>query len=177
MKSRGRNTGGRAPIAGCFLQAVAILVVAGCTLETPVEPEAATESSQGAVEPGQEEVEAPSATSVGVQGYPTQGVIMACRRRPTQPSGRSPLIIVDGARYDSIRFDVLAALDIESMEVIKAAHAAEVYGEDGKNGVIVFVTRQSGGDGQQDGLPGEPSDQRRATGSAQPGPGARQPAR
>ena len=42
MKSRGRNTGGRAPIAGCFLQAVVILVVAGGTLQTPVEPEAAT---------------------------------------------------------------------------------------------------------------------------------------
>ena len=50
-----------------------------------------------------------------------------------------------------------AALDIESIEVIKGSNAVKDYGEDGKNGVIVILTRQSAGNGKGDGPPGEPS--------------------
>jgi len=156
MKSRRRNTGGRVPIAGCVLQTVAILVVGGCTLDTLIGPEAATAVSGIAAESGREIPQAPAAAAVGAPESPSHSLIFRCNRR-TELSGRSPLIIVDGSRYDAMRFDVLAAPDIERIEVIKPAGAAEVYGEDGKNGVIVIVTRHGGRDGKPDGLPGEPS--------------------
>ncbi len=63
-----RKTGGRAPIAGCMLPAVAILVVGGFTLDTLVEPEAATEASRIAEESGREAPQAPAAATAGVGG-------------------------------------------------------------------------------------------------------------
>lgn len=52
----------------------------------------------------------------------------------------SPLYVVDGMLLNDISF--LSSSDIESMEVLKDASAASIYGARGANGVIIITTRQ-----------------------------------
>lgn len=50
----------------------------------------------------------------------------------------SPLYILDGMRVDNI--DFLEPGDIESMEVLKDAASAAIYGAEGANGVVIITT-------------------------------------
>ena len=61
----------------------------------------------------------------------------------------SPLIIVDGVITDA-GFDDMAALDIESIEIVKGAAGASLYGSRAANGVIQIQTKRGGGFGGQD---------------------------
>ncbi|WP_052739119.1 SusC/RagA family TonB-linked outer membrane protein [Pontibacter korlensis] len=60
-------------------------------------------------------------------------------------AGNSPLILVDGIRYDG-PLDVNPN-DIASMEILKDATATAIYGSLGANGVILITTK-SGGSGK-----------------------------
>ena len=63
--------------------------------------------------------------------------------------GQAPLIVVDGVLTNN-SFDNLASLDIESMEVIKGAAGASLYGSRAANGVIQIRTKRGSGFGGQD---------------------------
>lgn len=65
----------------------------------------------------------------------------------------SPLYVVDGLLLNDISF--LASGDIESLEVLKDASAASIYGARGANGVIIITTKK--------GRPGEPQVNIRST--------------
>ena len=62
---------------------------------------------------------------------------------------RSPLFIVDGVIMNVTNFTELGALDIESIEVVKGAAGASLYGTRAANGVISITTKRgsSGSDG------------------------------
>ena len=51
----------------------------------------------------------------------------------------SPLYIVDGFQVDNI--DYLANSDIESIEVLKDASSAAIYGSRAANGVVMVTTK------------------------------------
>ena len=72
-------------------------------------------------------------------------------RGPTSinASGRSqePLIIVDGAIIHVGSLEELGGLDIESVEVVKGAAGASLYGTQAANGVITITTKRGGGPG------------------------------
>lgn len=74
-------------------------------------------------------------------------------RAPTSinATGRSvgPLFVVDGAILNVGSFDELGGLDIESVEVVKGAAGASVYGATAANGVIVIKTKRGA---NQDGV-------------------------
>ena len=57
-----------------------------------------------------------------------------------------PLIVVDGVRAESL--DEVDAAGIESITVLKGASATELYGDSGRNGVIV-VTQKKGAEGYE----------------------------
>ena len=57
-------------------------------------------------------------------------------------AGTSPLIIVDGAPYDS-DLNSLSNQDIASMTVLKDAASAALYGARGANGVILITTKNA----------------------------------
>ena len=153
----------------CALGMAAILTLGACGLETIVAPEEAmeapqlavdinetTESPQGTAEPGRETAEvATAAADGGPEGSSGTFAFVCPRRSPLLPADM-PLIILDGEVCVS-SFDEIAALDIESFEIVKRSDAVEVYGEDGRNGAVLIFTKQSGGDGKGDGSPGEPS--------------------
>jgi TonB-linked SusC/RagA family outer membrane protein len=59
-----------------------------------------------------------------------------------------PLIIVDGAiMQDASSLSDLGGLDIESVEVVKGAAGASLYGTRAANGVITITTKRGSGDG------------------------------
>ncbi len=71
-------------------------------------------------------------------------------RGATSISGsQAPLIVVDGVITGN-SFDDLATLDIESMEVIKGAAGASLYGSRAANGVIQIRTKRGSGFAGQD---------------------------
>ncbi|MBT8304903.1 MAG: hypothetical protein KJP09_10570 [Bacteroidia bacterium] len=64
--------------------------------------------------------------------------------RNTGKSNGKPLYVVDG---DIVKEEIIVTLDkdkIESMNVLKGDSAIEVYGDEGKDGVIKIVTKGSG---------------------------------
>src|SRR5437868_6580511 len=63
--------------------------------------------------------------------------------------GQGPLFVVDGAVLNVGSFDELGGLDIESVEVVKGAAGASIYGATAANGVIVIKTKRGG---NQDGV-------------------------
>lgn len=59
--------------------------------------------------------------------------------------GQGPLIIVDGTILNVGSMEELGALDIESVEVVKGAAGASLYGTRAANGVITITTKRGGG--------------------------------
>ncbi|MDL2323193.1 SusC/RagA family TonB-linked outer membrane protein [Bacteroidales bacterium OttesenSCG-928-A17] len=59
-------------------------------------------------------------------------------------AGKSPLIILDGAPYES-GWNNINPNDVESMTVLKDAASTAIYGARGGNGVILITTKKAGG--------------------------------
>ncbi len=56
-------------------------------------------------------------------------------------AGNTPLIVVDGNIVDPNVFSLLNSNDIESIDVLKDASSAAIYGSKGSNGVILVTTK------------------------------------
>lgn len=83
----------------------------------------------------------PGAKVVRGSGQPgSEGGILL--RGPTTITGtQNPLIIVDGVITDNTLAD-LGALDVESIEIVKGAAGASLYGSRAQNGVVQIRTRR-----------------------------------
>lgn len=68
------------------------------------------------------------------------------RGMATINSSSDPLYVVDGVVMEN--FDLVNPNDIESMEVLKDASAAAIYGARGANGVIMVTTKRGKKDGE-----------------------------
>ena len=53
----------------------------------------------------------------------------------------SPLFIIDGVRAGGI--ESLDPSEIESIEILKDAASAAIYGAEGANGVVIITTKHS----------------------------------
>lgn len=86
----------------------------------------------------------PGAKVVRGSGQPgSDGGILL--RGPTTITGtQSPLIIVDGVITDNTLADI-ASLDVESIEIVKGAAGASLYGSRAQNGVVQIRTRRGSG--------------------------------
>ena len=60
--------------------------------------------------------------------------------RYTDPTQEKPLVIVDDKEFSSI--DDINPADIKSMTVLKDKAAIEMFGEKGKNGVVLIETKK-----------------------------------
>jgi TonB-linked SusC/RagA family outer membrane protein len=75
-----------------------------------------------------------------VQNSGAPGADLTIKVRGNSSDGRnSPLYIVDGVRVGSLQF--INPSDIESVEVMKDAASAAIYGADGGNGIIYITTK------------------------------------
>jgi len=81
------------------------------------------------------------ASVVSGSGQPGSGASIRLRNRLSVNTGVSPLIVVDGVLQSASTID-LDPNDIESIEVVKGAAAASLYGARAQNGVIQILTRR-----------------------------------
>lgn len=73
-------------------------------------------------------------------GAPGSGFSINIRGVGTLTGDNSPLYIVDGFQVDDISY--LSDADIESMQILKDASSAAIYGSRAANGVVLITTRQ-----------------------------------
>ena len=80
-------------------------------------------------------------------GAPGQGAAIRVRGYSSNSGNIGPLLIVDGLKVDNIQY--LDPSMIESMEILKDAASAAIYGAEAGNGVVLITTKsgQDKGDG------------------------------
>ena len=88
---------------------------------------------------------APGVQILNSSGKPGQGASIRVRGYSSNSSNIGPLLIVDGLQVSSIQY--LDPSMIESMEVLKDAASAAIYGAEAGNGVVLITTK-SGKKGQ-----------------------------
>lgn len=84
--------------------------------------------------------EAPGLQISNNSGAPGDTGTMLIRGASTMGSGVNPLFIVDGVPVENISY--INPSDIESMEVLKDAASAAIYGSRSAAGVIIITTKQ-----------------------------------
>ncbi len=89
------------------------------------------------------------ASTSGRPGQAPEIMLRAPTSINAQGRSQSPLFVVDGVVLNVGSFDELGGLDIESVEVVKGAAGASIYGATAANGVIVIKTKRGG---TQDGI-------------------------
>lgn len=82
---------------------------------------------------------------VQASGDPTQGSSLRLRGGTSLTASNSPLIVVDGV--PGVDMNAIQPNDIISIDVLKDASAAAIYGSRGANGVIIVTTNREGGGG------------------------------
>ena len=78
-------------------------------------------------------------------GAPGNGAEIRVRGYSSNSGNIGPLLIVDGLKVSSIQY--LDPSLIESMEVLKDAASAAIYGSEAGNGVVLITTKNGGGKG------------------------------
>lgn len=75
-------------------------------------------------------------------GQPGAPLSIKVRGVGTITAGTEPLYVVDGFPLTSNNLNTLNTYDIESVEVLKDASSAAIYGSRGSNGVVLITTKQ-----------------------------------
>ncbi|MDR1557637.1 MAG: TonB-dependent receptor [Tannerellaceae bacterium] len=73
-------------------------------------------------------------------GLPGASMVVRVRGTTSMNGSNDPLYVVDGVPMEDISF--LSANDIESMQILKDASSAAIYGSRAANGVIIITTKQ-----------------------------------
>lgn len=84
----------------------------------------------------------PGVQVINLGGQPSGNVSVRVRGVQSATSGNDPLYVIDGIPCDSRAFANLDGSDIESLEVLKDASAAAIYGSRGSCGVILVTTKR-----------------------------------
>ena len=79
-------------------------------------------------------------TVIKGSGDPTQGATMRLRGGTSLSASSSPLVVVDG--IPGVDINTIQPSDIQSIDVLKDASAAAIYGSRGANGVILITTNR-----------------------------------
>jgi len=75
-------------------------------------------------------------------GKPGNTLDFKVRGVGTITAGNSPLYVVDGMPLSAGTLSTLNSSDIETIEVLKDASSASIYGSRGSNGVVIITTKQ-----------------------------------
>ena len=76
-------------------------------------------------------------------GSPGAGMVIRVRGTTSVNGSNNPLYVVDGVPVDKI--DFLSPTDIASMQILKDASSAAIYGSRAANGVVLITTKQASG--------------------------------
>lgn len=80
-------------------------------------------------------------------GAPGSSLAIKVRGTGTITAGTSPLYVVDGVPLAEEQLNTFNMNDVESIEVLKDASSAAIYGSRGSNGVVLITTKK-GNDGK-----------------------------
>jgi len=83
-----------------------------------------------------------SGVTISTSGEPGEGVNIRIRGLGSFTQGNDPLWIIDGVRSFDKGNNWLNPNDIESVQVLKDASAASIYGSAASNGVIIVTTKK-----------------------------------
>jgi TonB-linked SusC/RagA family outer membrane protein len=75
------------------------------------------------------------------QGAPGQSPNVRIRGTSSITAGTNPLYVVDGMPIENFNLNNINPQDIESVEVLKDASSAAIYGSRGANGVVLVTTK------------------------------------
>ncbi|MCF0064625.1 TonB-dependent receptor [Dyadobacter chenwenxiniae] len=89
----------------------------------------------------------PGVQVLSSNGRPGTSSTIQIRGINSVSASSSPLVVIDGMPIPNYDLNLLSAGDIESMEVLKDASSAAIYGSRGANGVILITTK-SGKEGK-----------------------------
>jgi TonB-linked SusC/RagA family outer membrane protein len=74
-------------------------------------------------------------------GSPGAGMVVRVRGTTSFNGSNEPLYVVDGVPVDNLNF--LSPMDIASMQILKDASSAAIYGSRAANGVVLITTKQA----------------------------------
>jgi len=75
-------------------------------------------------------------------GAPGTSSQIQVRGVSTLTAGTSPLLVIDGFPSDNLNLSDINPNDIESLQVLKDASSASIYGSRGSNGVVIVTTKK-----------------------------------
>lgn len=75
------------------------------------------------------------------QGAPGVSPIIRIRGISSITAGTNPLFVVDGVPLENFNLNLINPQDIESVDVLKDASSAAIYGSRGANGVVLVTTK------------------------------------
>ncbi|UAY56201.1 SusC/RagA family TonB-linked outer membrane protein [Arachidicoccus terrestris] len=75
------------------------------------------------------------------QGAPGSGPMIKIRGTSSITAGTNPLFVVDGMPMENFDLNLINPQDIASVDVLKDASSAAIYGSRGANGVIIVTTK------------------------------------
>ncbi len=84
----------------------------------------------------------PGVQVLSLGGQPDGNVSIRIRGIQSATSGNDPLYVIDGVPSDARAFANIESSDIESLEVLKDASAAAIYGSRGSCGVVIITTKR-----------------------------------
>ncbi len=87
----------------------------------------------------------PGVQVLSLGGQPDGNVSIRIRGIQSATSGNDPLYVIDGVTTDARAFANIESSDIESLEVLKDASAAAIYGSRGSCGVVIVTTKRGKG--------------------------------
>ena len=85
---------------------------------------------------------APGVQVASYSGQPGADTDISIRGFGSFNAGNQPLYVIDGVPCDQGAFSNLASSDIESLEVLKDASSAAIYGSRGSCGVVIVTTKR-----------------------------------
>ena len=80
-------------------------------------------------------------------GAPEAGASIRLRGGTSLSASNGPLVVIDG--IPGVDINAVQPHEIVSMDILKDASAAAIYGSRGANGVIIITTNRQGGDSEQ----------------------------
>lgn len=78
---------------------------------------------------------------ITTQGAPGFGPTIRVRGINSITAGTNPLFVVDGMAMENFDLNIINPQDIQSIEILKDAASAAIYGSRGANGVILITTK------------------------------------
>lgn len=84
----------------------------------------------------------PGVQVIQYSGAPGTGVMLRVRGLGSVTAGNQPLYVIDGFPASEANLSMLNTGDIESVNVLKDAAAAAIYGSRGSNGVVLITTKK-----------------------------------